>query len=285
MKDEEERASDMGMQRVERLMKYLSIPVLMCGLFLTFLADMALYRADVRMGREALTGSAERRLNSFHEYVYRYETAADIIGSTVQSNEGRTDGLSGMSRLLEINRSIRLIEVIPEKGDSTWFTADRWLGSGRSMLEGPLKEAAHEARSERQTVFVDSLSLDHERTYMAVLQPIFLEDRASSLFWGYVLILGSQEYVLRNSNIVHDDGMRENYRFVRERNGTEQVLSANGEVSRDDPSASAYIGGDWWKLTIRPNRSWLNLQILSLPLSAVSWRLSLFPLCGEETGR
>lgn len=252
----------MGMQRVERLMKYLSIPVLMCGLFLTFLADMALYRADVRMGREALTGSAERRLNSFHEYVYRYETAADIIGSTVQSNEGRTDGLSGMSRLLEINRSIRLIEVIPEKGDSTWFTADRWLGSGRSMLEGPLKEAAHEARSERQTVFVDSLSLDHERTYMAVLQPIFLEDRASSLFWGYVLILGSQEYVLRNSNIVHDDGMRENYRFVRERNGTEQVLSANGEVSRDDPSASAYIGGDWWKLTIRPNRSWLNLQIL-----------------------
>ncbi len=157
MKDEEERASDMGMQRVERLMKYLSIPVLMCGLFLTFLADMALYRADVRMGREALTGSAERRLNSFHEYVYRYETAADIIGSTVQSNEGRTDGLSGMSRLLEINRSIRLIEVIPEKGDSTWFTADRWLGSGRSMLEGPLKEAAHEARSERQTVFVDSL--------------------------------------------------------------------------------------------------------------------------------
>ncbi len=33
MKDEEERASDMGMQRVERLMKYLSIPVLMCGLF------------------------------------------------------------------------------------------------------------------------------------------------------------------------------------------------------------------------------------------------------------
>lgn len=252
----------MGMQRVERLMKYLSIPVLMCGLFLTFLADMALYRADVRMGREALTGSAERRLNSFHEYVYRYETAADIIGSTVQSSEGRTDGLSGMSRLLEINRSIRLIEVIPEKGDSTWFTADRWLGSGRSMLEGPLKEAAHEARSERQTVFVDSLSLDHERTYMAVLQPIFLEDRASSLFWGYVLILGSQESVLRNSNIVHDDGMRENYRFVRERNGTEQVLSANGEVSRDDPSASAYIGGDWWKLTIRPNRSWLNLQIL-----------------------
>ncbi len=95
-----------------------------------------------------------------------------------------------------------------------------------------------------------------------MLQPIFLEDRASSLFWGYVLILGSQEYVLRNSNIVHDDGMRENYRFVRERNGTEQVLSANGEVSRDDPSASAYIGGDWWKLTIRPNRSWLNLQIL-----------------------
>ena len=262
MKDEEERASDMGMQRVERLMKYLSIPVLMCGLFLTFLADMALYRADVRMGREALTGSAERRLNSFHEYVYRYETAADIIGSTVQSSEGRTDGLSGMSRLLEINRSIRLIEVIPEKGDSTWFTADRWLGSGRSMLEGPLKEAAHEARSERQTVFVDSLSLDHERTYMAVLQPIFLEDRASSLFWGYVLILGSQESVLRNSNIVHDDGMRENYRFVRERNGTEQVLSANGEVSRDDPSASAYIGGDWWKLTIRPNRGWLNLQIL-----------------------
>ncbi|WP_299144623.1 diguanylate cyclase [uncultured Dialister sp.] len=236
----------------------------MCGLFLTFLADMALYRADVRMEREVLTSSAERRLNNFYEYVYRYETAADIIDSTVQNSEGRTDGLGGMSRLLEIDRSIRLIEVIPAEGDSTWFSADRWLGSGRSMLEGPLKEAALEARRERKSVMVDSLSLDHERTYMAVLQPIFLEDRASSLFWGYVLILGSQESVLRNSNIVHDDGMREDYRLVREGNGTEHVLAEEGTVSRGDPSASVNIGGDRWTLTLRPSQGWLNMQTLFL---------------------
>ncbi|WP_307973491.1 diguanylate cyclase domain-containing protein [uncultured Dialister sp.] len=254
----------MGMQRIGQVMKYLSIPVLMCGLFLTFLADMALYRADVRMEREVLTSSAERRLNNFYEYVYRYETAADIIDSTVQNSEGRTDGLGGMSRLLEIDRSIRLIEVIPAEGDSTWFSADRWLGSGRSMLEGPLKEAALEARRERKSVMVDSLSLDHERTYMAVLQPIFLEDRASSLFWGYVLILGSQESVLRNSNIVHDDGMREDYRLVREGNGTEHVLAEEGTVSRGDPSASVNIGGDRWTLTLRPSQGWLNMQTLFL---------------------
>lgn len=249
----------MGMQRVERLMKYLSIPVLMCGLFLTFLADMALYRADVRMGREALTGSAERRLNSFHEYVYRYETAADIIGSTVQSNEGRTDGLSGMSRLLEINRSIRLIEVIPEKGDSTWFTADRWLGSGRSMLEGPLKEEAHEARRLGEPVIADSLVLDHEREYLAVLRPVYLERREGRLFWGYVLILGNQNSILQSAGITSEESSEKNYRLLREKEGMEQVVAEQGQVGDDAPSASASIGKERWVLLLEPHRGWFNL--------------------------
>lgn len=249
----------MGMQRVERLMKYLSIPVLMCGLFLTFLADMALYRADVRMGREALTGSAERRLNSFHEYVYRYETAADIIGSTVQSNEGRTDGLSGMSRLLEINRSIRFIALVPQEGEELSFQGNRWLGSGRSMLEGPLKEEADEARRLGEPVIADSLGLDHEREYLAVLRPVYLERREGRLFWGYVLILGNQNSMLQSAGITSGESGEKNYRLLREKKGVEQVVAEQGQVGDDAPSASASIGKERWVLLLEPHRGWFNL--------------------------
>ena len=50
----EERTGTMGMQGGKQMMKYLSIPVLILGLFLTFLLDLALYHEDSRMSRDVL---------------------------------------------------------------------------------------------------------------------------------------------------------------------------------------------------------------------------------------
>lgn len=61
----------MGMQRGKQMMKYLSIPVLILGLFLTFLLDLALYYEDSRMSRDVLTATASHKLNRFYDYLNR----------------------------------------------------------------------------------------------------------------------------------------------------------------------------------------------------------------------
>lgn len=180
----------MGMQRGKQLMKYLSIPVLILGLFLTFLLDWALYYEDSRMSRDVLTATASHKLNRFYDYLNRYMTAAEVIGSMIDEKNGTIDSMGDMAGLMKINRSIRFIALVPREGEELSFQGNRWLGSGRSMLEGPLKEEADEARRLGEPVIADSLGLDHEREYLAVLRPVYLERREGRLFWGYVLILG-----------------------------------------------------------------------------------------------
>lgn len=252
----------MGIFGKRRVIDYFSIPIVICGLFLTFLADFVLYQEDSRIGREVFTTTAFHRMNNLYEYVYRYETAAQIIDSSIRESGGRMDGIKGLPRLLEINRSFRLMELIPEEGEPLSYKSDRWLGTGRSLLEGPLKEAAERARTSGKMVLADSLQLDHERTYMAVLQPVFLAEGKSSNFWGYVLILGNQDYVLNAVGITGDDRIKENYRLTRNEGGTERVLAENGRVSVEDPSASLLLGGDRWTLTMRPYRGWFNRQTI-----------------------
>lgn len=234
----------MGILGKQKVINYLSIPIFICGLFLTFLVDFVLYQEESRIGREVFTTTAFHRINNLYEYVYRYEMAAQIIDSSIRESGGRIDGIKGLPRLMEINRSFRLVELIPEEGESLSYKSDRWLGTGRSLLEGPLKEAADKARKSGKMVLVDSLSLAHERTYMAVLQPVFLAEGNSSNFWGYVLILGNQDYVLHAVGITSDDKEKENYRLTRNEDGKERVLAENGRVSVDDPSASLLLAGD-----------------------------------------
>lgn len=250
----------MGIFGKQKVINYLSIPIVICGLFLTFLVDFVLYQEDSRIGREVFTTTAFHRMNNLYEYVYRYETAAQIIDSSIRESGGRMDGIKGLPRLLEINRSFRLMELIPEDGEPLSYKSDRWLGTGRSLLEGPLKEAAERARTSGKMVLADSLQLDHERTYMAVLQPVFLAEGKSSNFWGYVLILGNQDYVLQAVGIVSDH--QENYRLTREGNGTERVLVESGRVKDGDPSSSLLLAGDRWTLTLRPEQGWFNLQTI-----------------------
>lgn len=250
----------MGILRKQKVINYLSIPIVICGLFLTFLVDFVLYQEESRIGREVFTTTAFHRMNNLYEYVYRYETAAQIIDSSIRESGGRIDGIKGLPRLLEINRSFRLMELIPEEGESLSYKSDRWLGTGRSLLKGPLKEAAERARTSGKMVLADSLQLDHERTYMAVLQPVFLAEGKSSNFWGYVLILGNQDYVLQAVGIVSDH--QENYRLTREGNGTERVLVESGRVKDGDPSSSLLLAGDRWTLTLRPEQGWFNLQTI-----------------------
>lgn len=250
----------MGILGKQKVINYLSIPIVICGLFLTFLVDFVLYQEDSRVGREVFTTTAFHRMNNLYEYVYRYETAAQIIDSSIRESGGRMDGIKGLPRLLEINRSFRLMELIPEEGEPLSYKSDRWLGTGRSLLEGPLKEAAERARTSGKMVLADSLQLDHERTYMAVLQPVFLAEGKSSNFWGYVLILGNQDYVLRAVGIVSDH--QENYRLTREGNGTERVLVESGRVKDGDPSSSLLLAGDRWTLTLRPEQGWFNLRTI-----------------------
>lgn len=252
----------MGILGRRRVIDYFSIPIVICGLFLTFLVDSVLYQEDARMGREVFTSTAFHRMNNLYEYVYRYTTAAQIIDSSIRESGGRMDGIKGLGRMMEINRSFRLMELIPEEGESLFYKSDRWLGTGRSLLEGPLKEAAERARTSGKMVLADSLQLDHERTYMAVLQPVFLAEGKSSNFWGYVLILGNQDYVLNAVGITGDDRIKENYRLTRNEGGTERVLAENGRVSVEDPSASLLLGGDRWTLTMRPYRGWFNRQTI-----------------------
>ena len=252
----------MGILGKRRVIDYFSIPIVICGLFLTFLVDFVLYQEDARMGREVFTSTAFHRMNNLYEYVYRYTTAAQIIDSSIRESGGRTDGVKGVGRMMEINRSFRLVELIPEEGESLSYKSDRWLGTGRSLLEGPLKEAADKARKSGKMVLVDSLFLAHERTYMAVLQPVFLAEGNSSNFWGYVLILGNQDYVLHAVGITSDDKEKENYRLTRNEDGKERVLAENGRVSVDDPSASLLLAGDKWTLAMRPYRGWFNLQTI-----------------------
>lgn len=231
----------MGIFGKQKVINYLSIPIVICGLFLTFLVDFVLYQEDSRIGREVFTTTAFHRMNNLYEYVYRYETAAQIIDSSIRESGGRMDGIKGLPRLLEINRSFRLMELIPEDGEPLSYKSDRWLGTGRSLLEGPLKEAAERARTSGKMVLADSLQLDHERTYMAVLQPVFLAEGKSSNFWGYVLILGNQDYVLQAVGIVSDH--QENYRLTREGNGTERVLVESGRVKGRRPLFFPSSGG------------------------------------------
>lgn len=252
----------MGILRKRRVIDYFSIPIVICGLFLTFLVDFVLYQEESRIGREVFTTTAFHRMNNLYEYVYRYTTAAQIIDSSIRENGGRMDGVRGLGRLMEINRSFRLMELIPEEGEPLSYKSDRWLGTGRSLLEGPLKEAAERARTSGKMVLADSLQLDHERTYMAVLQPVFLAEGKSSNFWGYVLILGNQDYVLNAVGITGDDRIKENYRLTRNEGGTERVLAENGRVSVEDPSASLLLGGDRWTLTMRPYQGWFNRQTI-----------------------
>lgn len=252
----------MGILGKRRVIDYFSIPIVICGLFLTFLVDSVLYQEDARMGREVFTSTAFHRMNNLYEYVYRYTTAAQIIDSSIRESGGRMDGIKGLGRMMEINRSFRLVELIPEEGETLFYKNDRWLGTGRSLLAGPLKKASEDAKASGKMVLVDSLELDHGRTYMAVLQPVFLAEGKSSNFWGYVLILGNQDYVLNAVGITGDDRIKENYRLTRNEGGTERVLAENGRVSVEDPSASLLLGGDRWTLTMRPYRGWFNRQTI-----------------------
>lgn len=252
----------MGILGKRRVIDYFSIPIVICGLFLTFLVDSVLYQEDARMGREVFTSTAFHRMNNLYEYVYRYTTAAQIIDSSIRESGGRTDGVRGVGRMMEINRSFRLVELIPEEGETLFYKNDRWLGTGRSLLAGPLKKASEDAKASGKMVLVDSLELDHGRTYMAVLQLVFLAEGKSSNFWGYVLILGNQDYVLNAVGITGDDRIKENYRLTRSEGGTERVLAENGRVSVEDPSASLLLGGDRWTLTMRPYRGWFNRQTI-----------------------
>lgn len=252
----------MGILGKRRVIDYFSIPIVICGLFLTFLVDFVLYQEDARMGREVFTSTAFHRMNNLYEYVYRYTTAAQIIDSSIRESGGRTDGVKGVGRMMEINRSFRLVELIPEEGETLFYKNDRWLGTGRSLLAGPLKKASENAKASGKMVLVDSLALDHGRTYMAVLQPVFLAEGRSSNFWGYVLILGNQDYVLNAVGITGDDRIKENYRLTRNEGGMERVLAENGRVSVEDPSASLLLGGDRWTLTMRPYRGWFNRQTI-----------------------
>lgn len=252
----------MGILGKRRVIDYFSIPIVICGLFLTFLVDSVLYQEDARMGREVFTSTAFHRMNNLYEYVYRYTTAAQIIDSSIRESGGRIDGIKGLGRMMEINRSFRLVELIPEEGETLFYKNDRWLGTGRSLLAGPLKKASEDAKASGKMVLVDSLELDHGRTYMAVLQPVFLAEGKSSNFWGYVLILGNQDYVLNAVGITGDDRIKENYRLTRNEGGTERVLAENGRVSVEDPSASLLLGGDRWTLTMRPYRGWFNRQTI-----------------------
>lgn len=156
----------MGILGKQKVINYLSIPIVICGLFLTFLVDFVLYQEESRIGREVFTTTAFHRMNNLYEYVYRYETAAQIIDSSIRESGGRIDGIKGLGRLLEINRSFRLMELIPEEGESLSYKSDRWLGTGRSLLAGPLKKASEDAKASGKMVLVDSLELDHERTYI-----------------------------------------------------------------------------------------------------------------------
>lgn len=252
----------MGILGKRRVIDYFSIPIVICGLFLTFLVDSVLYQEDARMGREVFASTAFHRMNNLYEYVYRYTTAAQIIDSSIRESGGRMDGIKGLGRMMEINRSFRLVELIPEEGETLFYKNDRWLGTGRSLLAGPLKKASEDAKASGKMVLVDSLELDHGRTYMAVLQPVFLAEGKSSNFWGYVLILGNQDYVLNAVGITGDDRIKENYRLTRNEGGTERVLAENGRVSVEDPSASLLLGGDRWTLTMRPYRGWFNRQTI-----------------------
>lgn len=115
MKDGEERTGTMGMQRGKQMMKYLSIPVLILGLFLTFLLDLALYHEDSRMSRDVLTATASHKLNRFYDYLNRYMTAAEVIGSMIDEKNGTIDGMGDMAGLMKINRSIRFIVLVPQE--------------------------------------------------------------------------------------------------------------------------------------------------------------------------
>lgn len=44
----------MGILGKRRVIDYFSIPIVICGLFLTFLVDFVLYQEDARMGRRCL---------------------------------------------------------------------------------------------------------------------------------------------------------------------------------------------------------------------------------------
>lgn len=249
----------MGMQRGRVMMKYLSIPVLILGLFLTFLLDLALYHEDSRMSRDVLTATAFHKLNRFYDYLNRYMTAAEVIGSMIDEKNGIIDGMGDMAGLMKINRSIRFIALVPREGEELSFQGNRWLGSGRSMLEGPLKEEADEARRLGEPVIADSLGLDHEREYLAVLRPVYLERREGRLFWGYVLILGNQNSMLQSAGITSGESGEKNYRLLREKEGVEQVVAEQGQVGDDAPSASASIGKERWVLLLEPHRGWFNL--------------------------
>lgn len=249
----------MGMQRGRAMMKYLSIPVLILGLFLTFLLDLALYHEDSRMSRDVLTATASHKLNRFYDYLNRYMTAAEVIGSMIDEKNGTIDGMGDMAGLMKINPSIRFISLVPREGEALSFQGNRWLGSGRSMLEGPLKEEADEARRLGEPVIADSLVLDHEREYLAVLRPVYLERREGRLFWGYVLILGNQNSILQSAGITSGEDGEKNYRLLREKEGAEQVVAEQGQVGDDAPSASASIGKERWVLLLEPHRGWFNL--------------------------
>ena len=54
----------MGILGKRRVIDYFSIPIVICGLFLTFLVDFVLYQEDARMGREVFTSTAFHRMNN-----------------------------------------------------------------------------------------------------------------------------------------------------------------------------------------------------------------------------
>ncbi|MGN0955309.1 diguanylate cyclase [Dialister sp.] len=246
-----------------KITRYLSIPVIICGLFLTLLVDFILYQNDDRKGYELFSREAVSRINNVGDYVHQYETIADVLEGTIRRKNGNIADLQGPARYMEINPSVQAIDVLPAGGQEAAFSNVEGIESGTSLLEGPLKEAARKARETKKSVLSDSIPMKNGNMALTVLHPVYLESDKDS-FWGYVLVAADQEYVFKKSNIIPIEGRPDQFSLFREEDGEKTVILQQGTVRENDPYASAIIGGSRWTLSLRPLRGWFNLQTLIL---------------------
>lgn len=255
------------MCRIRWMIKSLSLPVMIAGLLLTFGLDCFLYINHQQKEGEVFTPYAIHRLEGIDGMVKWWDVVTKIMASKLEADpEGYMAHPQEPSMVMAMNPMIRSIQILPEKGEPVVFTAEdtRKMDFPR-VLEGPLKQAAERARTERRLVLMDSLDLGLPHKMMVFLRPVYRHDEnGNESFWGYIILAVEQRRVMSTANIsnlgkqqldfslYHRYGWEDTPHLVKERGMTEQ----------GNPHAERIIAGDLWSIVLRPQGSSVNWMLL-----------------------
>ncbi|WP_299143529.1 diguanylate cyclase [uncultured Dialister sp.] len=254
------------MCRIRSMVKCLSLPILLAGLFLTCFLDFALYRNHGQMDVEVFTPYAIHRLEGIDGLVQWWDVITSLMTSKLQENpEAYMEDPAEARMMMTMDPMIRSIQLLPRNGKPVAFLAEDtreidfpWL------LQNSLRKAAEEARQEDRLVLVDSVDVGAPYKMMVLLRPVFIHSEEQTRFWGYIALSVEQSKVLSRANISNLGKQRLDYTLYH-KNGWDDkphLVKELGKTEMGNPYAERVIAGDLWTIVLRPQGSGVNWMLL-----------------------